>query len=257
MRHQCFINWMAIFFTVVILIACSGPSQYEINKQSESYREIGEAYMRQGNFTAALAELLKAEKLTPYDHILQNDLGFCYLGKNRLDLSVQHLKKAIELKPDYAPAKNNLGVVYLKQKNWNAAITTFKEITDNLLYATPHFPLSNLGQAYYNLGDLDQAKYYYLEALKRKANFPNALRGLGLTYIKKNRPQDAIYYLEKALQTAPNSAPIYFDLAYAYQKVQDQERSIHAYEKVLELAPNSTIAKQAELSLYHIKGKRY
>jgi tetratricopeptide (TPR) repeat protein len=213
--------------------------------------------MRQGNFTAALSELLKAEKLTPDDHILQNDLGFCYLGKNRLDLSVKHLKKAIELKPDYAPAKNTLGVVYLKQKNWNAAIATFKEITDNLLYATPHFPLSNLGEAYFNLGNLDQAEYYYLEALKRKPNFPNALRGLGQTYIKKNRPKDAIYYLEKALETAPNSAPIYFDLANAYQMTRDRERSIHAYEKVLELAPNSNIAKQSELSLYHIRGRRY
>jgi Tfp pilus assembly protein PilF len=248
---------MAIFLIVIMLLACSGPSQFEIDKQSESYREIGEAYMRQGNFTAALAELLKAEKLTPYDHILHNDLGFCYLGKNRLDLSVRHLKKAIELKPDYAPAKNNLGVVYLKQKNWNAAIATFKEVTNNLLYATPHFPLSNLGEAYYNLGVLDQAEYYYLEALKRKANFPNALRGLGQTYMKKNRPKEAIYYLEKALQKAPNSAFIYFDLAYAYQKVQDQDRSIHAYEKVLELAPDSTMAKQAKLSLDHIKGSRY
>lgn len=257
MRYQCVINRMAICLMAVILTACSGPSRYEINKQSESYREIGEAYMRQGNFTAALAELLKAEKLTPYDHILQNDLGFCYLGKNRLDLSVRHLKKAIELKPEYAPAKNNLGVVYLKQKNWNAAIITFKEIIGNLLYATPHFPLSNLGEAYYNLGDFDQAEYYYLKALKRKASFPNALRGLGQTYMKKNRLKDAIYYLEKALQKAPNSALIYFDLALAYQKVQDQERSIHAYEKVLELAPNSTVAKQAELSLYHIKGRRY
>jgi type IV pilus assembly protein PilF len=256
MKHQYFINKMAIGLAVVIMIACAGPSQYEINKQSESFREIGEAYMRQGNFTAALAELLKAEKLTPDDHILQNDLGFCYLGKNRLDLSVLHLKRAIELKPDYAPAKNSLGVVYLKQRNWKKAIATFKEITDNLLYATPHYPLSNLGEAYFNLGDLDQAEYYFMEALKRKPNFHNALRGLGQTYLKKNRPKDAIYYFEKALETAPNSAPIYFDLANAYQRVQDQKRSIHAYEKVLELAPNSTIAKRSELALYHIRGKR-
>lgn len=253
MTHQRFFNWAAFCVTLILISACAGPSKYEISQKSKNLREIGEAYMRQGNFTSALAELLKAKELTPDDHILQNDLGLCYLGKNRLDLAVIHLKKAIELRPDYAPAKNNLGVVYLKQKNWNAAISTFKEITGNLLYATPHFPLSNLGEAFYNLGDLDKAEHYYLEALKRKANFTNALRGLGQTYIKKHRPKDAIFYLEKAVKSAPNSGAVYFDLANAYQMIQDRQRSIHAYEKVIELAPDSTLAKKAELNLYHIK----
>lgn len=250
------INWVTFCLAVILITAC-GPSQYELSRKSEDLREIGEAYMRQGNYTAALGELLKAEKLTPDDHILQNDMGLCYLGKNRLDLAVAHLKKAIELKPDYAPAKNNLGVVYLKKKNWKAAISTFEEISGNLLYATPHFPLSNLGEAYYNIGDLNRAEYYYLEALKRKANFVNAQRGLGQTYLKKHRPKDAIFYLEKAVKGAPNSAAIYFDLADAYKMVQDKEKSIHAYEKVIELAPNSPLAEKAELNLYHISKRRY
>jgi tetratricopeptide (TPR) repeat protein len=212
--------------------------------------------MRQGNYTAGLAELLKAEKLTPDDHILQNDLGLCYLGKNSLDMAVRHLQKAVKLKPDYAPAQNNLGVVYLKQKNWNAAIDTFKKITGNLLYASPHYPLSNLGEAYYNLGNLPKAEYYYLKALKEKPNFPIALRGLGKIYIKMNRPQDAIVSLEKAAENAPQSAAVYFDLASAYQLKSDQKRSIYAYEKVLELAPDSQLAKKAELQIYRMTGKR-
>ena len=256
MQHR-IINWATFCLAVILITACGGPSQYELSRQSESMREIGEAYMRQGNYSAALGELLKAEKLTPDDHILQNDLGLCYLGKNRLDLAVTHLKKAIELKPDYAPAKNNLGVAYLKQKNWNAAISTFEEITGNLLYATPHFPLSNLGEAYYNLGDFNRAEHYYLEALKRKANFVNAQRGLGQTYIKKNRPEDAVFYLEKAVRGAPNSAAIYLDLASAYKMLRDKEKAIHAYEKVIELAPNTPLSEKAELNLYQINKRRY
>ena len=255
MKNRPLFNTLPLLLITLITVSCSGPSQYERTNQSKNLREIGEAYMRQGNFTAGLAELLKAEELTPNDHILQNDLGLCYLSKNRLDLAVKHLQKAIELKPDYAPAKNNLGVVYLKQKNWNAAIDTFKEITKNLLYATPHYPLSNLGEAYYNLGDLRKAEYYYLEALNRKPNFPNALRGLGQIYLKMNRPADAVASLEKAVQSAPHSAAIYFDLASAYQLGDDQKRSIYAYEKVVQLAPDSSLAKRASLQLYQIKAK--
>ncbi len=257
MINQRFSNCITFFFIVILLTACAGPSQYEQAKKSESFREIGEAYMRQGNFTAALAELMKAEKLTPDDHLLQNDLGLCYFGKGRLDLAVEHLKKAVELKPDYGPAINNLGVVYLKQKNWQAAIKTFKTITENLLYATPHYPLSNLGEAYYNLGDLKKAEYYYQEALKRKPNFANALRGLGQTYLKMNRPHDAIYSLEKAIENAPNSAAAHFELAKAYQIIKDRKRSTYSYEKVIELAPNSNLARQAEYNLHKMTGRRY
>ncbi len=252
-----FSNWTALFFVILILAACAGPSQYEQTKQSQSFRDIGEAYMRQGNYTAALSELLKAEKLTPDDHLLQNDLGLCYFAKGRLDLAVEHLSKAVDLKPDYGPAINNLGVVYLKQENWQSAIKTFKTITENLLYATPHYPLSNLGEAYYNLGDLKKAEYYYKEALKKKPNFANALRGLGQTYLKMNRPQDAIYSLEKALENAPNSAVTHFELANAYQKTKDRERSTYSYEKVIELAPNSNLARQAEYHLFKMTGRRY
>ena len=127
--------------------------------------------MAQGNYTAALKELMAAEQLTPDDPYLQNDLGLIYMVKDRLDLAIEHFKKALALKPDYAPAMNNLGTVYLAQQNWDAAIVCFKAITGDLLYVTPHFPLSNLGLAYYNQKKYDLSAKYYQEALKAGTAF--------------------------------------------------------------------------------------
>ena len=116
--------WIAGILVIGFLAGCA-PNE-NLRKQGESSRNLGEAYMAQGNYTAALKELLAAEQLTPDDPYLHNDLGLTYMAKDRLDLAIQHFKKALSLKPDYAPAMNNLGTAYLAQQNWDAAIVCFK-----------------------------------------------------------------------------------------------------------------------------------
>ena len=103
--------WVGLVLLTLFLAACAGNKQLK-KEQAEATRKLGEAYLRQGNYTAALSELRKAEKLYPQDHILQNDLGIAYRKKGKTDLAIKHFKKAIKLKPDFAPAINNLGTAY-------------------------------------------------------------------------------------------------------------------------------------------------
>ena len=134
--------------------------------QAEAARNLGEAYLRQGDYTAALRELLKAEVMAPTDYFLQNDLGLAYYYKGEPELAIGHFKKALEIKEDYAPARNNLGNAYAEQKEWDKAIEQYKSVTSDLLYATPQFPYSNLGIAYYHKKEYGLSEKYFLEALK-------------------------------------------------------------------------------------------
>jgi len=195
----------ASMFLVFFLVSCA--ANLEIRKsRGEDFRNLGEGYMGQGDYTTALRELLKAEKLYSKDSRLQNDLGLTYMAKGKPDIAINHFKKAIKIKPDYTPAKNNMGIAYLEKKDWDTAITCFKEITGDLLYATPHFPLSNLGFAYYNKKEFKLAEKYYQDALKIEPKFVIALRGLGLTYLKMGRISEAVTTLEKVIELAPGSA---------------------------------------------------
>ena len=115
-------SWVAVM--LVITVACIA-SQEVRRKQGEASRNLGEAFMATGDFTSALKELLKAEKLTPKDPFLQNALGLTYYAKKSIDRAIHHFKKAVELKPDYTPAKNNLGVAYMAKKDWDMAISIF------------------------------------------------------------------------------------------------------------------------------------
>jgi tetratricopeptide (TPR) repeat protein len=202
--------------------------------------------MQQRNFSSALREFLKAEKLYSKDPYLQNDLGLAYMAKDRLDLAIKHFKKAVKLKPDYAPARNNLGTAYLANKEWDVAIACFKEIIDDILYATPHYPLTNLGWAHYNKKEYELAEKYYSDALRLEPNFVIALRGLGRTYIAMERAADAVAMLEKTVKKYPRSAESYFYLAKAYSLSGEYKKAISAYNKVVELAPDSPLAVDAQ-----------
>ncbi len=58
-RH---LGWTAFVFFVICVVSCT--ANLEIRKKQEvASRNLGEAYLRQGDYTSALRELLKAETL--------------------------------------------------------------------------------------------------------------------------------------------------------------------------------------------------
>ena len=236
---------IASMFLVFFLVSCAANLEVRKN-QEEALRNLGEAYMGQGDYTSALREFLEAEKLYAKDPYLQNDLGLVYMAKAKPDIAIDHFKKALEIKPDYTPAKNNLGTAYLAKKNWDDAIACFKEISGDLLYVTPHYPLSNLGWAYYNKKEYNLSEKYYKDALKIEPRFAIALSGLGKTYIATGRIPEAVSILEKAAKNSPRFAEIYFDLANAYRLSREYKKALSAYRKVIELAPDSPLAIDAQ-----------
>jgi Tfp pilus assembly protein PilF len=251
-RHR--LDWTVLVVMAFYVVSCATTANMEVKKkQGEALKNLGEVYYKQGDYTSALRELLKAEALYPNDPYLQDDLGLTYKAKKRPDLAIKHFKKALEIKPDYAPAKNNLGTVYLDKKEWDTAIKYFKEVSENMLYATPHIAMANLGWAYYNKKEYTLAEAYYLKALDLEPEFINAQRGLGLTYIAMGRIDEASEILERAVKNYPKAALLYDDLARVYVLSHEYEKALDAYHKVIELAPDTAMAKEAEKAARRIK----
>lgn len=168
--------------------------------------------------------------------------------------AVVHFKRAVALKPSYAPARNNLGTAYLALKQWDTAIGIFKEITKDALYGTPHYPLSNIGLAYYHKGQYQTALSYYKKALKIQENFINALRGAGRSHLALNDGRMALRYLERAVKYAPKMAQIHYELGEAYLLVGRTGQAVVSYETAVEFAtPESDVAAKAKQRLRSIR----
>ena len=237
---------------LLFLVSC-GQNKAELRRREIAQRDLGSQYLLAGDSTTALKHLLEAEKLYPKDHILQNYLGLAYMAKNSPDLAIEHYRKALKLKSDYAPAKNNLGAVYLEQENWDAAIAVYQELTGDLLYATPHYPLSNLGYAYYRKKQYQRSEKYYREALKLEPTHPPALRGLGRTYVAMGRGAEAVAALSLVVERYPEFAGAHYDLARAYMLLRNYRRAKAAYQKVVELDPDSPMATEAKRMLQRLR----
>ncbi len=245
---------MSFFVLAVLFLLSSCASEVrQINEVRQTHQDavnmmnIGHAYLIQGNYTIALQKLLKAEMTIHNDPYLEDDLGLVFMAKKRFDLAEKHFKKAVMIKPDYIPAKNNLGTAYLQQKKWDIAITIFKSISDNLLYATPHYPLSNIGWAYIGKKEYNTAKKNFLKALKLKPDFIPAIHGLATVYIKTDNGYPAVNLLTKALNNDPRVIIFHADLAKTYEVMHQFSKAKRSWETLIGLVPpESSLAIEAK-----------
>jgi type IV pilus biogenesis/stability protein PilW len=242
-----------LVFSMLLVSACAttGLSPQD-KKKANASRNLGEAYLSEGNYTAALGELLKAEKINPDDPILQNDLGLVYMTKEKYDMAVVHFEKAVRLKPDYSLAKNNLGSAYMVRQEWDKAIPVLESVTGDLLYATPHYPLANLGWAYYNKGDYRKAQKYLKEALDLKPDFFVAQLNLGRTYLATGRLQRALSLFEQAAKSSPENPGLLFELGKTYRLLGDYNNARLALQGAIEYTDDSELAIKASEELNKI-----
>jgi len=238
---------LLLLCVTVFSSACAPTSAIspQDKKKANAARDLGEAYLREKQYTAALKELYKAEKLNPEDPTLQNDLGLVYMAKEKYELAVTHFEKAVKLKPDYSLAKNNLGSVYLALKEWDKAIAVLEPVTTDMLYATPQYPLSNLGWAYYNKGDYDKARKYLEEALELKPDFAIAKLNLGRTYLATGRLHQARTLLEKIASESPNNPVVLLELGRTYRLLGDYNSARLALRGAIEFTEDSDLALKA------------
>jgi len=245
-RSKGFGSGTLLLAALVLFVACAGSDlSPQEKKKADAARDLGEAYLAEGNSTAALGEFLKAEKLNPTDPILHNDLGLAYMNKEKIDLAIEHFKRAIALKPDYSVAKNNLGSAYLVRKQWDDAITVLESVTNDLLYATPHFPLANLGWAYYNKGEYEKAREKLTEALELQPDFFIAQLNLGRTEMALGHPHKAQLQFEKAAETHPKNPELLLELGKTYRLLGDYNSAILALKGTIAYSDDSKLAVEA------------
>ncbi len=241
-------KYVAAFLCTVMasLVGACATDKALKQQQAEAIRRLGEAFMAQKEYTKALREFKKAEDIYPNDHLLHDDIGLTYMAKGSPDLAIVHFKEALDIEPNYTPALNNLGAAYMEKEDWESAIQCFLKAKDDMLYLTPHFPLTNLGFVYYKLNKYDQSVAYYKEALELKSDFPKALHGLGLAYLAMGNYPDAVASLERAVAVAPNEAQLHFDLGKAYKSNHDFHKAYVAFQKAESLADNPQLKQEAK-----------
>jgi type IV pilus assembly protein PilF len=192
------------------ILACSSrkgsaPGAQDPERQSIAEHDVAVDALLKGNLRAALAHAKKAVELDEKNADAQLltatvYLGFCTYSPEecRLTEAERHARAALKVKPDFREAKNTLGSILIHQRRYDDAIAVLKALTDDMLYATPEIAWGNLGWAYLEKGDVEQAIAALRRSVAVQPQFCWGNQKLALAYEKKSDYRAA----EKALSVA-------------------------------------------------------
>jgi Tfp pilus assembly protein PilF len=172
------------------------------------YDVARDLWLRQGKAREALSHALSAVELDEHNAEAAHLVALIYLGfcqrstdECRLSEAERHARQALDSDPQFREARNTLAVVLIHQKRYADAIAVLKTLTADILYQTPENAWGNLGWAYLEHGQTDQA----IDALRRSiAAQPLFCVGnyrLGLAYERKRDLSAALSSLTRALET--------------------------------------------------------
>jgi tetratricopeptide (TPR) repeat protein len=153
------------------------------------------------------------------------------------DGAIAHLEKAVEIEPHFAAAWNHLGTIAYKSQRFEDAAAYFRKGID----ADPeaYEPIVNLGGVLINLGNLQEAWEYNVQAVLRRPNDALAQSQLGMTYVAMNKLDLA----EKHLLEAKKLDPAHFShpqlhLAEVYYRQKDRRKAADQIEEFLRYHPD-------------------
>lgn len=217
--------------------------------------QIGSGHLAKGNYPAALGEFLKANELAPNNPVVHNQLGLAYFLRQRYDLAEKNFREAISLNTKFTEARNNLGRTLIERGQYKSAITELKLAAKDLQYVEPDKVYSNLGLAYFNLSDFNQAEKNFLESLKVRRKNCLALAYYGRSLYELSSFDKAAEALDQAIESCKVMKfedPYYFS-ALSYMKGGQREQAVARLEEGLAAYPQGQYAAKARSMLELLK----
>src|SRR5258708_11515458 len=245
-------------------------------KNSDAHIALGEALVNLKEGPAAIAHFEKALAQNPKDFSSAFYLATLY-SKSSHPKAISYYQKALAARPNSADAISGLGLVYFEDKNYDEAITVFKQLSE----ASPADPAAwqNLGAAYSMKGDnegaarafelaltnnsdkkielrrwlgnyyivkgeLDKAETIYNKIVEDAPTNSEALDGLGRIADRRGKSDDAVKLYNRAITADPKNKFAYNNLGVALEKKGMVDQATANYKKALAIDPNFADARK-------------
>ena len=246
-------------FTLILTfnLSCSTGGKNQKNerpKKAELYYGQGTEMLVKKDYSRALEYLLEAQKITPNDTEIQNNLGMAYFFKGRAEKAKQHLKRAIEINPKNSNARNNLAGILFREKNFKNAKNQYEMVKDDLIYQHQY-------RTYYNLALIAEIEGKYKETIRllnesiseRKEFCPSHYK-LGEISLAKKQLSEALKHFRNASRGTcyKNAGPLYFQ-ASIYRQLAAQDKATAKLTEILDNFPEPFFVKKALVMLEEIK----
>ena len=185
-----------------------GANGADPQRQSDAEYDLAREALYKNDPRTALGHAQKAVEYDEDNADAQHMVALVYLffcatspEECRLPAAETAARKALRIREDFREARNTLGVVLIHEKKYADAIGVLKTLTGDMLYQTPWDAWGNLGQAYLEKGDVDEAVGALKRSVAAQPKYCVANYRLGLAYEKKGDLSAAREALTRALET--------------------------------------------------------
>jgi len=198
---------------------------------------LGGALISNGEYDAAIDTSKTALGLNPRDAHAYTNLGIAFQMKGEYDSAMASFRRAIELDPGKPEAHSNLAKALGFRGAFEEAIPHFLEALESRALANRPDALTDLGNAYFNLGRLGEAETTYRRAIALDPRHPHAQYNLGVTLTRQRKLGEAIAHFRLAIAASPGFAAAHNILGDTLRALGKVEEAIEAYEDALRADP--------------------
>jgi tetratricopeptide (TPR) repeat protein/peroxiredoxin len=213
---------------------------------AEAFYGLGSIYLKQGKSAEARENFERVTKLhASYPDTLPNawnNLGLLSTREGRTAEAIPYFREALKLNPDHLIALDNLGNAYRQQKQWDEA----RSVLERAVKVGPQDPEAtySLGMVFAQLNDPGRAFEYLRRALNIRPAYPEALNNLGVLYLRTRRRDEAVASFEECIRVAPAFDQSYLNLARVYALEGAGEKARAVLEELLKQHPDHVAAQK-------------
>lgn len=163
-------------------------------------------------------------------------------ANKQMEIITGLFRQAIREDSKFWEAYYNLGIAYFNNQEYDNALQQF----DIIIKSLPNFEKPYYGRAliYMRKGDLDKAKADFLRVTESNPNDYKPFYYLGSISVKLKQYNDADTYLKKSIELNPDFADTYAEQGNMYFDQNLFRQAIAPYKKASELDPQNLEVKQ-------------
>jgi len=197
-------------------------------------------------FVGSVHELVES---TIHGKTIESDIPFHHFGSSRAAQAEKgkqafyqkQTKKKVREEPQNWKAHFEQGLEYLGFGDYKKAVEALER--SRQLNSKEALVLNNLGYAYMENAQLDEATATLKACLKLDSRNLDAFLNLGVTEMRKKNWNLSIQYFQKLLKMKPHSFLAYRNLGNCYAHLQKYREAAACFEKALKILPDYSDAK--------------
>jgi tetratricopeptide (TPR) repeat protein len=214
---------------------------------------LGICRTKLGQYDAAIAALLEAEKAQPKDLKVRDALAQAYVKAGRLEDAEAAYTAMAEINPPEAKTYfRQTFQMYDGAGRFDRAVVPLKRIIE--LDPRNETNFYYLGMTYFKFQQYDQAVAAFQQSLAVKPDFPHAWYQIGSSYFNAKKFKEAAEAYKKYAELAPEDPSGWLNIGVAYNQAKSYEAALEPLKKCVELKPDNAVAL-ANLAVVYINLK--